>query len=103
MFLGALSYSLYLWQQPFINPTGGARVNAFPLNLGLALVCALASYYLVEQPMLRLRARLEPPRGRPGDPIVETLDLTQATPPVASADDATPLAGSRDPARKTVS
>jgi peptidoglycan/LPS O-acetylase OafA/YrhL len=52
--LGRISYSLYLWQELFCsNPA---------LHLGYSLVlpalaCACLSYYLVEQPMLRLRER----------------------------------------------
>ena len=56
-FIGVLSYSLYLWQQPFLNRDGSAVWNAFPLNLVLAFLCALASYKLVEQPFLRLKDR----------------------------------------------
>jgi len=57
VFVGALSYSLYLWQQPFVNRHASAIINAFPFHLLLAFAAALASYYLVEQPMLRLRTR----------------------------------------------
>ena len=50
--LGKISYSLYLWQELFCS-------NA-SLHLGYVLVlpalaCACLSYYLVEQPLLRLR------------------------------------------------
>lgn len=57
-FVGTLSYSLYLWQQPFLNWTSSAWVCAFPQNVGLTLVAALGSYYLLERPLFRLRARL---------------------------------------------
>ena len=51
--LGRLSYSLYLWQQVFLDPTNGQRwICRFPQNLGLALAAAVASYYLVELPLL---------------------------------------------------
>jgi peptidoglycan/LPS O-acetylase OafA/YrhL len=56
-FLGVLSYSLYLWQQPFLNRDGSAVWNVFPVNLALALLFALASYTLVERPFLRLKHR----------------------------------------------
>ena len=56
-FLGVLSYSLYLWQQPFLNRDAGAFWNIFPVNLALAFLFALASYTLVERPFLRLKDR----------------------------------------------
>jgi peptidoglycan/LPS O-acetylase OafA/YrhL len=59
VFVGLLSYSLYLWQQLFLNRESAASVAAFPLNLVLAATVALTSYYLVEQPSLRLRRRIE--------------------------------------------
>ena len=66
--IGVLSYSLYLWQQLFINRTGSFWWNAFPANLLLACVCALASFFLVETPALELRKRLE--RGMRGQSAV---------------------------------
>ncbi len=57
VWLGTLSYSLYLWQEPFINHFARSQVNAFPLNLVLAFTCAVASYYLVERPFLAWRDR----------------------------------------------
>lgn len=51
--LGRISYSLYLWQQLFLYGTH-ARPWYFVV---FALALASASYYLVEQPMLRLRER----------------------------------------------
>lgn len=54
VFVGGISYSLYLWQQVFcgINESWAAT---FPINLGLITGCALGSYYLIEQPVRRLR------------------------------------------------
>jgi peptidoglycan/LPS O-acetylase OafA/YrhL len=58
VWLGVLSYSLYLWQQAFVNPHNTLSWStAFPQNLALALACAAASYYFVEKPFLRLRDR----------------------------------------------
>jgi len=57
-FVGVLSYSLYLWQQPFINRNSGAWINAFPQNLIFAVAAALCSYFLLEKTFLRLRSRL---------------------------------------------
>jgi len=59
VFIGLISYSLYLWQQPFLNRTGAAAWNVFPLNILLAFIFAVASYYIVERPSLAFRRRLE--------------------------------------------
>jgi peptidoglycan/LPS O-acetylase OafA/YrhL len=51
--LGKISYSLYLWQQLFVYGT-----HARPwYYVFFALALASASYYFVEQPMLRLRGK----------------------------------------------
>jgi peptidoglycan/LPS O-acetylase OafA/YrhL len=57
-FVGRISYSLYLWQQPFLNRHSVAPFAAFPINVACATVCALASFACVEAPALRLRERL---------------------------------------------
>lgn len=56
--LGTISYSLYLWQQLFLDRASGEPWAAFPLNLFLAIGAGAASFYLVEKPSLRLRERL---------------------------------------------
>lgn len=61
--VGWLSYSLYLWQQPFLNRSSQSALAAFPLNIMLAVTLAVLSYLLIERPSLRLRKRLE--RGHP--------------------------------------
>jgi peptidoglycan/LPS O-acetylase OafA/YrhL len=66
--IGLLSYSLYLWQQPFLNRNSEHWWTAFPVNILLALRCAGASYLLVEKPFLRLKARME--RRRPAVQVV---------------------------------
>lgn len=57
-YLGTLSYSIYLWQQPFLNRHSTAWYCAFPQNLALVAVLAVLSYYLVERPFLALRKRM---------------------------------------------
>jgi len=59
VYIGGLSYSLYLWQQPFLNRASTATVAAFPFNIVGVVCCAIAAHYLVERPSLRLRHRLE--------------------------------------------
>jgi peptidoglycan/LPS O-acetylase OafA/YrhL len=56
-YIGVLSYSLYLWQQPFLNRGSTSIYASFPINIILAFVAALASYYLVEKPFLRIKDR----------------------------------------------
>ncbi len=57
--LGVLSYSLYLWQQPFLDHKHHGALTHFPRSLALALLCAEASYRLIERPALRWRETLE--------------------------------------------
>jgi peptidoglycan/LPS O-acetylase OafA/YrhL len=57
-FIGLLSYSLYLWQQLFLNRNSTAWFTAFPQNIVLTCAAALASYFLLEKPLMRLRHRL---------------------------------------------
>lgn len=58
-FVGMLSYSIYLWQEPFLNRLGNSIINWFPINFICVTAAALASYYLVERPFLRLRRKIE--------------------------------------------
>jgi peptidoglycan/LPS O-acetylase OafA/YrhL len=53
--IGMVSYSLYLWQQLFLSE----YLHLLPLGLLYLALAATASYWLVEQPMLKLRARIE--------------------------------------------
>ena len=59
VFVGSLSYSLYLWQQPFLNRASASAAAAFPLNIIVAVLLALMSYYVVERPSLAVRQGLE--------------------------------------------
>ena len=66
VWLGRISYSLYLWQEPFFfNPS---RQPPYKLLLGVGLACL--SYYLVEQPVLRLRDK------KPTVPPVKTSEAS---------------------------
>lgn len=51
VWIGTLSYSIYLWQQLFVF-----RKLPLLVELAAVLACAMASYYLVEKPLLGLRA-----------------------------------------------
>ena len=69
--IGRLSYSLYIWQMLFL-PEGVrtlGRLQDFPLSLLMPFVCAAASYYLIEKPMIRLGHHLAAvPEARRGYP-----------------------------------
>ena len=55
--LGALSYSLYIWQQLFLVEAGRHWWTVFPVNLLGVLAAGTASHFLIERPFLRLKAR----------------------------------------------
>ena len=57
VWVGTLSYSLYLWQQLFLNRHSDAWVCQFPVNIGLAVLAATGCHYLIERPMLRFADR----------------------------------------------
>ena len=66
--LGRISYSLYVWQQLFLvgdvvpRPLPFGHWQELPLSLICILACATASYYFIEQPLIRLGRRLARPQ-----------------------------------------
>jgi peptidoglycan/LPS O-acetylase OafA/YrhL len=75
--LGTLSYSLYLWQQPFLNPHNMGWACGWPVNLCFAVVAAAASHYCIEAPFLRLKDRVSGAGQRPApnpNPPLDTPD-----------------------------
>jgi len=54
-FVGKLSYSLYLWQELFMNPYSTAMICRFPWNVMGSCGLACASYFMIETPFLKLR------------------------------------------------
>jgi len=58
--IGVMSYSIYLWQQIFLNRYSDSIACRFPLDLLLVAAAATASYYACERPSLKLRKSLEP-------------------------------------------
>jgi peptidoglycan/LPS O-acetylase OafA/YrhL len=62
--VGVASYSLYLWQNPFLLGDAGTPLNRFPLNLVCTAVMATASYFLIEKPCLALKPKPSP-QGAP--------------------------------------
>ncbi|MES2390775.1 MAG: acyltransferase [Acidobacteriota bacterium] len=53
--IGVLSYSLYLWQNPFLLGSNGTIWTRFPYNLGFVVVASLLSYFVIERPFLQLK------------------------------------------------
>jgi peptidoglycan/LPS O-acetylase OafA/YrhL len=60
VWIGVMSYSLYLWQQLFLNRHSESWTTSFPQNLVFVLAVAWVSYLLIERPALQLRQWLEP-------------------------------------------
>ena len=61
VWIGKISYGLYLWHLPVFLETQARHWplwKELPMELGLTLVFVLASYYGLERPLLRLKARL---------------------------------------------
>ena len=81
VFLGVLSYSLYLWQSPFLDHRSAAWTNAFPQNLILVFFAALSSWFLVERPFIRLRRRLRHGDGLPAIVREQHQCRTATSPP----------------------
>jgi len=79
--LGKISYSLYLWQELFCsNPNlHYGYLLALP-----AIGCATLSYYLVEQPMLRLREQLSRRPEKSSEKLVPDNKFEYASERVAS-------------------
>ena len=80
VWLGAISYSLYLWHWPLyliLTPdrTGFSGVALFALRVALSIVMAMVSYYLIEQPIRHRRVKLPHPAwmGVAGVAVVAAL------------------------------
>ena len=71
VWIGTLSYSLYLWQQLFIDRHAPQWIHQFPVNVIGAFVAAIACHYLVERPCLRMN----PLRAQPARPAHELTAL----------------------------
>jgi peptidoglycan/LPS O-acetylase OafA/YrhL len=73
-FVGKISYSLYLWQQPFLvlDDSAVAGLTLWqhsPLAPVGLVACAMASYYCIERPMIRLGSNLRRQQQRKAEMI----------------------------------
>ncbi len=91
-FLGRISYSLYLWHILFFSANSIAPVHS-RLLLAVAgrpgkylcsLLAALASYFLVEKPCIRLGHRLAPPATAGHRDLQEEPTLQREPQPLAA-------------------
>jgi peptidoglycan/LPS O-acetylase OafA/YrhL len=91
--VGTVSFSLYLWQQLFFNVATPFALR-FPLCIAEALAAATLSYWLIEQPFLRLkdssgRTSPHPMDAAPVDPatamVVDLVPTNNPQPPAAGA------------------
>jgi peptidoglycan/LPS O-acetylase OafA/YrhL len=57
--VGAMSYSIYLWQEPFLYIDRSGWWHTPPANIALTLLAATTSYLVIERPSLRLRSKWE--------------------------------------------
>jgi peptidoglycan/LPS O-acetylase OafA/YrhL len=57
--VGIGSYSIYVWQELFLNASSTWTIGRFPLNLLLVGVVATASYRFIERPFMRVRPEVE--------------------------------------------
>jgi len=69
MYIGILSYSLYIWQQLFLTNVYHSWIYHFPQNLLLVFVVAAISYHLIEKPILNLNKRASKPENKLRRPV----------------------------------
>lgn len=79
VWIGRISYSLYIWQQLFLPPRAIGIWQRTPWNLAAVFLCAAASYYLVERPAIAFGKRLtaSPVSESPPSPGVATKAVHQ--------------------------
>lgn len=85
VWLGRISYSLYLWQQLFLVAGWDHSAHwwrIWPFNLAACLVAAAASYYLIEKPCIRIGRRLASNRA-PADSAPHRVSSAEIVVPVS--------------------
>ena len=79
--IGVLSYSIYLWQQLFVNPWNTSVIGKFPLNLLCVAALAEFSYYCVERPFMSWRKKFERQQAPVSGNVLQRLSLQPAPRP----------------------
>ena len=65
VYLGQISYSVYLWQQVFLTQLNTTPPGKWPVNLLCTLAVGWLSYRLIEMPFIQLKDRYFPPHSKP--------------------------------------
>ncbi len=82
--IGKISYGLYLWHMPihgYLQSVRGLQGMALILGtLALTFAAAAASYYLIEQPLLRLKVQFGTLAPSPATPLPGPSAGSPATP-----------------------
>ena len=60
VWIGQMSYSLYLWQQVFCKDSELLWLGRFPQNIVAAFLVAACSFYLIEAPIAKYRRKFAP-------------------------------------------
>lgn len=68
VFIGLLSYSVYLWQQLLLNPHQPHGLTWTASHFGLIVLVSLVSHFAVERPFIRIKNR---GRGLPSESHAE--------------------------------
>jgi peptidoglycan/LPS O-acetylase OafA/YrhL len=69
VFLGRISYSVYLWQQVFLTSMNTTWLGVWPINLAAALVTGWLSYQFIEIPFIQLKDRYFPAHTKAVAPV----------------------------------
>jgi peptidoglycan/LPS O-acetylase OafA/YrhL len=83
VWLGTISYGLYLWHEIFLKLAPGGRpisTRGHVLAVTLGFAAASVSYYGMERPILRLKRRYE--RAATTDDVLETAPMPVVLPPL---------------------
>jgi peptidoglycan/LPS O-acetylase OafA/YrhL len=73
VFLGRISYSVYLWQQVFLTTLNTTFLGKWPVNLAVALLTGWLSYRFVELPFIRLKDKYFRAHTKSAVPLVVSL------------------------------
>jgi peptidoglycan/LPS O-acetylase OafA/YrhL len=75
VFLGRISYSVYLWQQVFLTNLNTTFVGKWPVNLIAALLTGWLSYRFIELPFIRLKDKYFPAHTKTATPVAVPISV----------------------------